>query len=48
MVDEEVMRCVDGDLKNDHGEGPYVKAIERLPALSPDYDGSFKVALAYL
>ncbi|KAL3449965.1 hypothetical protein BJX65DRAFT_305428 [Aspergillus insuetus] len=25
MVDEEVMQCVDGDLKNGFGEGPYVK-----------------------
>ncbi|KAI9372624.1 hypothetical protein BJX61DRAFT_435603 [Aspergillus egyptiacus] len=48
MVDEEVMECVDGDLKNEYGEGPYVKAIERLPAMSADYTGSFKVALTYL
>jgi hypothetical protein len=48
MIDEEVIRCVDGDLKNEYREGPYVKAIERLPVMSPDYDGSFKVALTYL
>jgi hypothetical protein len=36
---------VDGDVKNEYGEGPYVKAIARLPAMGADYDGSFKVAL---
>ncbi|KAL2822547.1 hypothetical protein BJX63DRAFT_427111 [Aspergillus granulosus] len=48
MINEEVIRSVDGDLKNEYGEGPYVKAIERLPAMGPEYDGSFKVALTYL
>ncbi|KAJ0419391.1 hypothetical protein BJY00DRAFT_313993 [Aspergillus carlsbadensis] len=42
MVDADVMRCVNGDLKNEYCEGPYVKAIERLPAISLDYDGSLK------
>ncbi|KAL3492174.1 hypothetical protein BJX62DRAFT_236409 [Aspergillus germanicus] len=42
MVDEEVIRCVDGDLMNEYGKGPYVKAIERLPAICPDYGGSLK------
>ncbi|CEN62011.1 hypothetical protein ASPCAL08653 [Aspergillus calidoustus] len=33
---------------NEYGEGPYVKASARLPAMGADYDGSFKVALTYL
>ncbi|RHZ48195.1 uncharacterized protein CDV56_102858 [Aspergillus thermomutatus] len=47
-IDEEVLKVVDGDIKNEFGEGPYVKAVERRPVLSPDYDGSFKVELGYL
>ncbi|GIC88171.1 uncharacterized protein Aud_004562 [Aspergillus udagawae] len=47
-IDDEVLRVVDGDIKNEFGEGPYVKAVERRPALSPDYDGWFKVELGYL
>lgn len=47
-IDEEVLKVVDGDIKNEFGEGPYVKAVERRPCLSPDYDGWFKVELGYL
>jgi hypothetical protein len=48
MVDGEVLRAVSQDLRNEYGEGPFVKAVERLPCLGPDYEGWFKVALTYL
>ncbi|KAJ5875580.1 uncharacterized protein N7473_012927 [Penicillium subrubescens] len=48
MVDGEVLRTVSQDLRNEYGEGPFVKAVERLPCLGPDYEGWFKVALTYL
>lgn len=48
MVDGEVLRVVSQDLRNEFGEGLFVKAVERLPALGPDYEGWFKVALTYL
>lgn len=47
-INNEVLRVVDGDIKNEFGEGPYVKAVEQQPCLSPDYDGWFKVELGYL
>ncbi|GLI74486.1 hypothetical protein PoHVEF18_002728 [Penicillium ochrochloron] len=48
IVDGEVLRAISQDLRNEYGEGPFVKAIERLPCLGPDYEGWFKVALTYL
>lgn len=48
IVDGEVLRAVSQDLRNEYGEGPFVKAVERLPCLGPDYEGWFKVALTYL
>ncbi|KAL5356327.1 hypothetical protein BJX96DRAFT_171511 [Aspergillus floccosus] len=48
MVDGEVLRAVSQDLRNEYGEAPFVKAVERLPCLGPEYDGWFKVALTYL
>ncbi|KAF7118002.1 hypothetical protein CNMCM5793_007371 [Aspergillus hiratsukae] len=38
QVKVQVLTVVDGDVKNEFGEGPYVKAVEPRPALSPDYD----------
>jgi hypothetical protein len=48
MVDGEVLRAVGQDLRNEYGEGPFFKAVERLPCLGPDYESWFKVALTYL
>lgn len=48
MVDGEVLRAVSQDLRNEYGEGLFVKAIERLPCLRPDYEGWSRVALTYL